>query len=199
MGSHFHREPRFQPPPLKFRTSGFPQYGFKHQAPVSSVWSLPDLADRLSRTRACPVSIVGLLHPSEPPTPQIYSVSKDGKSASADPPGPRGPRSARVMLSRASSLVDPIRRSDHLRPISRYSGYSDALWHSRVILPGRQTFRTFTAVLSRIAALSFRRETRCVHASVLAHRRWPSDRRGKPLASPNIPQIRFTREAAFDG
>ncbi len=41
MGSHFYHGPRFQPPSLKFRTSGFPRYGFKRQAPRSSVWSLP--------------------------------------------------------------------------------------------------------------------------------------------------------------
>ena len=39
--------PRFQPPPLKFRTVGFPQYGFKFQAPHSSAESLPVVGRRL--------------------------------------------------------------------------------------------------------------------------------------------------------
>jgi len=39
------------------------------------------------------------------------------------------------------------------------AGYSGGLWHSRTFLPGLHTFRTFTAVLSRIAAFSFRRES----------------------------------------
>jgi hypothetical protein len=50
-----------------------------------------------------------------------------------------------------------------------YAGYRDDLWHSRILLPGLQTFRAFAAELSRIAAFSFRRETRhvlpsCFHA-----------------------------------
>ena len=40
------------------------------------------------------------------------------------------------------------------------AGYSSSLWHSRIILPDLFTFRTFTVVLSRIAAFSFRREPR---------------------------------------
>jgi hypothetical protein len=39
------------------------------------------------------------------------------------------------------------------------AGYSGSLWHSRTVLPGLHTFRTFTAVLSRIAVCSFRRES----------------------------------------
>jgi hypothetical protein len=39
------------------------------------------------------------------------------------------------------------------------AGYSGGLWHSRILLPGLHTFRTFTAVLSRIAVCSFRRES----------------------------------------
>jgi hypothetical protein len=39
------------------------------------------------------------------------------------------------------------------------ASYSGGLWHSRILLPGLHTFRTFTAVLSRIAVCSFRRES----------------------------------------
>jgi len=41
-------------------------------------------------------------------------------------------------------------------------------------LPGHQTFRAFTAVLSRIAAFSFRREIRYALTPVLPYRHWPS-------------------------
>ena len=64
-------------------------------------------------------------------------------------------------------------------------------------LPGHQTFRTFTAVLSRIAAFSFRREIRYVHAPVLPYRRWPSWERRNHLASPTPPQISFARVPRF--
>lgn len=114
-----------------------------------------------------------------------------GNPTATTPPGPRGPRSDRVVLSRPSALHDPFRQSDHLRPTSRYPGYRDGLWHSRVILPGRQTFRTFTTTLSRIAAISFRRESGTC-SSVLPHRHWPSGRGKKPLATPMHPPISFT-------
>ena len=39
------------------------------------------------------------------------------------------------------------------------AGYSGGLWHSRILLPGLHTFRTFTTILSRIAVCSFRRES----------------------------------------
>ena len=39
------------------------------------------------------------------------------------------------------------------------ASYSGGLWHSRILLPGLHTFRTCTAVLSRIAICSFRRES----------------------------------------
>jgi hypothetical protein len=38
----------FPAAPLKFRTVGFPQYGFKFQAPHSSAKSLPSWVDGLS-------------------------------------------------------------------------------------------------------------------------------------------------------
>ena len=39
------------------------------------------------------------------------------------------------------------------------AGYRNGLRHSRTFLPGLHTFRIFTAVLSRIAVCSFRRES----------------------------------------
>ena len=78
------------------------------------------------------------------------------------------------------------------------AGYRGSLWHSRILLPGLHTFRTFTAVLSRIAAFSFRRESGAC-TPILPHQRWPSGRGKKPLASPMLPQISFTRGPNFDG
>ena len=71
--------------------------------------------------------------------------------------------------------------------LPRLAGYSGGLWHSRILLPGLHTFRTFTAVLSRIAACSFRRESGAC-TPILPHQRWPSGRGKKPLASPMLPQ-----------
>ena len=69
------------------------------------------------------------------------------------------------MLSHPSTLDDLIRQSGDLLFISRIPGYRIGLWHSWVILPDLHTFRTFTAVLSRIAAFSLRREPRYVRLS----------------------------------
>ena len=66
------------------------------------------------------------------------------------------------------------------------AGYSGGLWHSRTFLPGLHTFRTFTAVLSRIAACSFRRESGTC-TPILPYQRWPSGRGKKPLAPPMLP------------
>jgi len=66
-------------------------------------------------------------------------------------------------------------------------GYSSGLWHSRILLPGLHTFRTFTAVLSRIAAFSIRRESGTC-TPILPYQRWPSGRGKKPLAPPTFPQ-----------
>src|SRR5215468_3971388 len=71
------------------------------------------------------------------------------------------------------------------------ASYSSGLWHSRILLPGLHTFRTFTAVLSRIAVCSFRRESGTC-TPILPYQRWPSGRGKKPLAPPMLPQISST-------
>ena len=78
------------------------------------------------------------------------------------------------------------------------AGYSGGLWHSRTFLPGLHTFRTFTAVLSKIAACSFRRESGTC-TPILPYQRWPSGRGKKPLATSNAPAISSTRGPNFDG
>jgi len=198
MGSHFHRGPRFQPPSLKFRTSGFPPHGFKHQTPQSSVWSLPGRVNRLSPTQAFPVSTVGLLHPSEPPTSQVGPSQCTETRPRRAHLGPGVLAPLGLCCPEHPHLSTPSASLTTSCPFPGTSGYRDGLWHSRVFLPGRQTFRTFTAALSRIAALSIRRETQYVRTPVLPYRHWPSDKGGKSLASPNIPPIRSTRELDFD-
>ena len=78
------------------------------------------------------------------------------------------------------------------------AGYSRGLWPSRILRPGLHTFRTFTPVLSRIAAFSFRREFGTC-PPILPYQHWPLGRGKKPLAAPIIPPISFTRGPDFDG
>ena len=72
------------------------------------------------------------------------------------------------------------------------AGYRRGLWHSRIILPDSQTFRTFTAVLSSIAAFT------TPEAPVRAPQffRTGTGHRviRRPLAAPITPQISFMRE-----
>ena len=67
-------------------------------------------------------------------------------------------------------------------PFPATGGYRFDLWHSRIILPDYQTFRAFTAELSRIAAFNFRREPDTCTSQFLRCRHWPSGRPAKPLA-----------------
>ena len=78
------------------------------------------------------------------------------------------------------------------------AGYSDGLWHSRVLLPGLHTFRTSPAVLSRIAVCSFRRESgTCISpASVPA---LAIGEREETLGTSNIPASSSARGPNFDG
>ena len=85
--------PRFQPPPLKFRTAGFPQYGFKFQAPLSSAESLPMSVDGLSGIPTYATFPHNWLSPSESPRPEGIPPQCAGLQRLTTPPGPRGPRS----------------------------------------------------------------------------------------------------------
>jgi len=67
-------------------------------------------------------------------------------------------------------------------PFPDLVGYRDGLWHSRIILPGPQTFRAFVAKLSRIAAFNVRREPDTCTSQFLRCRHWPSGSPDKPLA-----------------
>ena len=161
VGSHFHRRPRFQPSSLKFRTSGFPQYGFKHQAPRSSVWSLPPRYSALKLNpqhsrRVARVYASLRYHPHRLSAPPLWT------EPAGDPSYHLGPE----VLAR-DGLCCPLRHrlatsSASLETSVSFpsvAGYRAGLWHSRIILPSLHTFRTFTVTLSRIAAFSFRRES----------------------------------------
>ena len=67
-------------------------------------------------------------------------------------------------------------------PLPAIHGYRCSLWHSRIILPEYQTFRAFTAVLSRIAVFNLRREPGTCTPQFLPCQHWPSGRGKKPLA-----------------
>ena len=99
------------------------------------------------------------------------------------------PSHHRLAISSASLAIS--------HPFPSCAGYRVGLWHSGIILPDRQTFRAFLVRLSRIAAFSFRRGTRCLHCPVLRHRHWPLSRGRNPLASPTLPRISASRGAQF--
>ena len=75
----------FQPPSLKFRTAGFPQYGFKHQAPVSSARSLPESTNGSSPILTYTIRPIRLPRPSGWPRPQGTSAPMCGTAASDHP------------------------------------------------------------------------------------------------------------------
>jgi len=184
---------------VKFRTVGFPQYGFKlrhhavrsgafrHSAPHLSL--IPDIpADRCAFALAfettvhqpgCPPLCADLWRCPSPLSPEVLA-----------PVGLCCPYFPRLATSSAS-----LKTSASFPSLASYRG---SLWHSRILLPGLHTFRTFTAVLSRIAACSFRRESGTC-TPILPHQRWPSGRGKKPLAPPMLPPISFTWGPYVDG
>ena len=117
----------FQPPSLKFRTAGFPQYGFKHQAPVSSARVFRSKRAAEVRSRHTPPDLSvgpslrdGLGHRESPPR-----CAEPGRLTI--PPGPRGPRSGWVLISDPHRLSGLIRRSGDLPPLPSRAGYRPAL------------------------------------------------------------------------
>ena len=176
VGSQFHHRPRFQPPPLKFRTSGFPSV--RLQASGTSQFGQEPSA-YLPEVKA---------DPAIPPVEtRVYSslrrrLSPDGISASMCGPRLQRPHlSPEVLAQGGLCCPAPHRLATSSASVGSsaslpgLAGYRHGLRHSRVILPATHTFRTFTAVLSTIAAFSFRREPDTC-ASVLPYRHWPSGR-----------------------
>jgi hypothetical protein len=167
---------------------GFPQYGFKlrHHAVRSGAFRrtaphlslIPDIpADRCA---FAPAFETRVRLPGAPPLcADLWRCSPHLSPEVLAPEGLCCPFLPRLATSSAS-----LKTSASLPSMA---GYRSGLWHSRVLLPGLHTFRTFTAVLSRIAACSFRRESGTC-TPILPYQHWPSGRGKKPLASPMLPQ-----------
>ena len=167
---------------------GFPQYGFKlryhavrsgafrHDVPpLSPIPDIPAASQTFTpafetrvRLEGSPPLCADLRRCSSPLSPEVLA-----------PEGFCCPFLRRLATSSASLETSASFPS--------LAGYRGSLWHSRTLLPGLHTFRTFTTVLSRIAACSFRRESGTC-TPILPHQRWPSGRGKKPLASPMLPQ-----------
>ena len=187
-GASSDHRPRFQPPPLKCRTVGFPQYGFKLRyhavrsgafrhavPPLSPIPDIPAASQTFTPAFETRVSLEGspplcadLRRCSSPLSPEVLALEE----------------LCCLLLHRLATSSASLETSASF-PSS--AGYRHSLWHSRVLLPGLHTFRTFTTVLSRIAACSCRRESGTC-TPILPHQRWPSGRGKKPLASPMLPQ-----------
>jgi len=88
----------------------------------------------------CPPLGADLWRCSSPLSPEVLA-----------PAGFCCPGFPRLATSSASLKTSPA--------LPSMASYSGGLWHARILLPGLHTFRTFTAVLSRIAICSFRRES----------------------------------------
>jgi hypothetical protein len=167
---------------------GFPQYGFKlwHHAVRSGAFRrsaprlslIPDIhADRCA---FAPAFETRVRLPGSPPLgADLWRCPSLLSPEVLAPEGLCCPFLPRLVTSSASLETSAS--------LPSRAGYSGGLWHSRGLLPGRHTFRTFTAVLSRIAACSFRRESGTC-TPILPYQRWPSGRGKKPLAPPRRPQ-----------
>jgi hypothetical protein len=175
-------------PPLKFRTVGFPQYGFKlrHHAVRSGAFRctaprlslIPDIpADRCAFAPAFGTRV----HlPGSPPL--CADLWRCSPHLSPEILAPE--EFCCLLLHRLATSSASLETSSSLPSTA---GYRGGLWHSRVLLPGLHTFRTSATVLSRIAACSFRRESGTC-TPILPYQRWPSGRGKKPLATPMLPQ-----------
>ena len=167
---------------------GFPQYGFKlrHHAVRSGAFRrsaphlslIPDIpADRCAFALAFETRV---RLPGAPPLcADLWRCSPHLSPEVLAPEGLCCPCLPRLATSSAGLKTSVS--------LPSFAGYRDGLWHSRVLLPGLHTFRTFTVVLSRIAAFSFRRESGTC-TPILPYQHWPSGRGKKPLASPMLPQ-----------
>jgi hypothetical protein len=147
-------------PPLKFRTVGFPQYGFKlrHHTVRSGTFRrialrlslLPDLpADRYAFAPAFETRV--RLPGSPPLCADLWRCSSPLRPEVLAPEGCCCPFLRRLATSSASLETSAS--------FPNWAGYRGSLWHSRVLLPGLHTFRPSAPILSRIAACSFRRES----------------------------------------
>jgi hypothetical protein len=153
LGSQFHRGSRFQPPSLKFRTAGFPQYGFKHQAPVKFSGRLPDPVHDSSPIPTSVVHPASLHLPLGPPRSRVLiRLGVRTLRSKRARLGPEVLAPARLCCPRLLRLPTSSASLETSVSFPKTLGYRGGLWHSRILLPGFQTFRAFTDGPSRIAA-----------------------------------------------
>jgi len=152
--------PTFPPPPLKFRTAGFPPYGFKASLSANAC---PN-GGRVKRAPHIPRQAFGLRPPSRPPADVIHWTpvpSPEGQSGgiftagcAADPSPPTGGLAPiRVLLSRSILAdSDPIHQSRRHPETSRFcrSYPGPSLCGSAEAT--HETFPPFPGVLSARAA-----------------------------------------------
>jgi hypothetical protein len=152
--------PTFPAAPPKIPYGGFSPVRLQAQAPRSSVCRLPPQSPHLSLIPDIPAEYrtftpafeTTVHQPGSPPL--CADLGRCPSLLSPEVLAPAGlccPCLPRLATSSASL------ETSNTFPSS--AGYSASLWHSRVLLPGLHTFRTFTTVLSRIAAYSIRRES----------------------------------------
>ena len=118
----------FPAPPLKFRTSGFPGYGFKHQAPQwSSVRCLPRHPPRLRLTQPYPWHHPAFAPPFGSTAPPFDLDGILGRRRALSPAmtcrlrhlSPEVLAPAGLCCPAHHRLIDLIRQSGGLRTISR--------------------------------------------------------------------------------
>jgi hypothetical protein len=139
---------------------GFPQYGFKLRYHAVRSVAFRPATPRLSPIPDIPAAYrafataFGTGDHQQGSPPLCADLWRSSSPLSPEVLAPAGfccPCLPRLATSSAS-----LKTSASLPSMA---GYRGGLWHARILLPGLHTFRTFTAVLSRIAACSFRRES----------------------------------------
>jgi hypothetical protein len=149
--------PTFPSPPLKFRTAGFPRYGFK--ASMSDETFL--IGDRVKPAPGMPLPLGSLssscarLQPAENPGSESRPLRTSSCRCCRDyhVPVPQGPLApVRVLLSRPIlAYYDPIRQSHRHAATSRHCRLYAAPSLCGSASAARGTFPTFTAVPSKHA------------------------------------------------
>jgi hypothetical protein len=166
--------PTFPSSPLKFRTAGFPRYGFKaslsdnaflHRCVVERAPSMP--TPRCSLRCPSPDSATERVSGSESRLVRASS-GRCARGSASLPQGSLAP--VRVVLSRSLiAYYDPIRQSRRHAATSRRCRLYATPSLCGSAEATHETFPTFTAVLSTRAAdptpVGPTRRSRCVHAS----------------------------------
>ena len=187
--------PSFPPSPLKFRTAGFPQYGFKAGLsdgafpPLRSLKPAPGIRD-------CSVGL-------HPPFAWLWSdilspALSRGDDPSAMPPFgltpyPRDPRSdSGCSVPIHHHLFDPIRATGKHVPISRMRGYTERLCCAGAPRPPASGSELSLPILLDMSSSSTPEKSVAAFIQFLRHRHGLHP---VPTGSAfsTFPQIRFTR------